>query len=79
VQKVLQDLAAQSKHRYVGPFEMAVIHAGLRQNRDALDDLEKAYEERSLSAQALRFDPRLSQVRDEPRFHEFVRRIGLTF
>jgi tetratricopeptide (TPR) repeat protein len=79
VQKVLQDLAAQSKHRYVGPFEMAVIHAGLRQNRDALDDLEKAYEERSLSAQALRFDPRLSQVRDEPRFHEFVRRIGLPF
>jgi hypothetical protein len=44
-----------------------------------LDDLEKAYEERSLSAQALRFDPRLSQVRDEPRFHEFVRRIGLPF
>jgi DNA-binding winged helix-turn-helix (wHTH) protein/TolB-like protein len=79
VLKVLQDLAAQSKHRYVGPFEMAVIHAGLRQNRDALDDLEKAYEERSLSAQALRFDPRLSQVRDEPRFHEFVRRIGLPF
>jgi Tfp pilus assembly protein PilF len=79
VQKVLQDLAAQSKHRYVGPFEMAVIHAGLQQNRNALDDLEKAYAERSLSAQSLRFDPRLNHVRDEPRFHEFVRRIGLPF
>jgi DNA-binding winged helix-turn-helix (wHTH) protein/TolB-like protein/tetratricopeptide (TPR) repeat protein len=79
VQKVLQDLAAQSRHRYVGPFEMAVIHAGLRQNRNALDDLEKAYTERSLSAQSLRFDPRLTNLRNEPRFHEFVRRIGLPF
>jgi len=79
VEKALQDLGGQSKQRYVAPFEYALIHAGLGETRKAMDDLEKAYADRSLSAQALRFDPRLNNVRNEPRFHDFVKRIGLPF
>jgi DNA-binding winged helix-turn-helix (wHTH) protein/TolB-like protein/tetratricopeptide (TPR) repeat protein len=79
VQKVFQEFAAQAKHRYVGPFEFALVHAGMGENSKALDYLERAYAERSLSAQSLRFDPRLSKVRSEPRFHDFVKRIGLQF
>jgi Tfp pilus assembly protein PilF len=79
VQKTLADLAAQSKERYVAPFELALIHTGLGKSKAAIDDLEKGYQDRSLSAQSLRFDPRLDSVRSEPRFHEFVKRIGLPF
>ena len=79
VEKVMQDLAAQAKQRYVAPFEIALIQAGRGENQKAIDELEKAYTHRSLSGQALRFDPRLNRVRNEPRFHAFVKRIGLPF
>jgi DNA-binding winged helix-turn-helix (wHTH) protein/TolB-like protein len=79
VHKVIAQLATQGTHRYVAPFETALIHAGLGENDKAIDDLEKAYAERSLSAQALRFDPRLSAVRAKKRFHDFVKGIGLPF
>ena len=78
-QKTMQELAAQTRHRYVGPYEIALVHAGQGENRKALEDLEKAFAERSLSAQCLRFDPRLKKVRNEPGFREFVKRIGLPF
>ncbi|HYL37698.1 MAG TPA: winged helix-turn-helix domain-containing protein [Bryobacteraceae bacterium] len=75
--RVLGELDAQRRQRYVAPFELAVIHAGMGDKIAALDDLEKAYAERSLSAQSLRFDPRLSKVRAEPRYREFAKRLGL--
>lgn len=79
VRKTLQDMAAQSRQRYVGPFEYALVHAGQGETKKALGDLAKAYEDRSLSAQSLRFDPRLNNVRNETEFHDFVKRIGLPF
>lgn len=79
VQRVLRDLAQQSKQRYVAPFDFALIHAGRGENHEAMRELERAYSERSLSAQALRFDPRLEKLRNEPRYQEFVKRIGLPF
>jgi hypothetical protein len=42
-----------------------------------VEDLEQAYADRSLSAQSLRFDPRLKNVRGEPRYREFEKRLGL--
>jgi hypothetical protein len=60
-----------------GPFELALTHAGAHENGKALEDLLQAYGECSLSAQSLLFDPRLSDVRDEPPGRAFVRRLGL--
>jgi TolB-like protein/DNA-binding winged helix-turn-helix (wHTH) protein/tetratricopeptide (TPR) repeat protein len=79
VRKVLQLLAERARHAYVSPYETALVFAGLGQNDKALECLEKAYAERSLSAPFLRFDPRLANVRRYPRFQDFVRRIGLSF
>ncbi len=76
-QEAIQKLVQQAKQRYVAPFEIALIHAGLGETNQTLDDLEKGYRERSLSAQSLRFDPRLNEVRASPRFRDFTRRIGL--
>src|SRR5579872_6850003 len=74
-QQVLDEMRAQ-KH-YVSPFDFAVIHAGLGYHRRALADLERAYKERSLSAQSLRFDPRLNDLRGDPDYREFAKRLGV--
>ncbi len=77
-QKILQSIAGQSSRAYISPYQVAIVHAGLGEKEKAIDDLEKAYAERSLSASFLRFDPRLNDLRAEPRFQDFARRIGLT-
>lgn len=74
-QRVLDDLRARKE--YVSPFDFAVIHAGLGYDRRALAELEQAYKERSLSAQSLRFDPRLNDLRRDPDYHEFAKRLGV--
>jgi DNA-binding winged helix-turn-helix (wHTH) protein/tetratricopeptide (TPR) repeat protein len=71
----LDELSKQ--HRYVSPFQRAVIYAGLGKNDQALSELEKAYNERSMAPVRLRCDPRLNGLRSEPRFRDFVRRVGL--
>jgi DNA-binding winged helix-turn-helix (wHTH) protein/TolB-like protein/Flp pilus assembly protein TadD len=73
----LRKLDELSKHKYVSPFQRAVIYAGLGQNDQAFSELEKAYDERSLSPVVLRCDPRLNGLRSEPRFRDFMRRVGL--
>lgn len=78
-QKVLQLLAQQSQHAYVSPYEMALVYVGLGQKDKALENLQKAYAARSLSAPSLRFDPRLTDLRKEPGFQDFARSIGLAF
>jgi len=77
--KMLQAIAEQSSRGYVSPYQLAIVHAGLDEKNKAIDELEKAYAERSLSAAVLRFDPRLSNLRAEPRFQDFARRVGLSF
>ena len=73
----LRKLDELSKHKYVSPFQKALIFAGLGQNDQALAELEKAYNERSLPPVALKCDPRLNGLRSEPRFRDFTRRVGL--
>lgn len=58
-------------------YSIALIYAGLGEKDKAISYLEKAYDEHSLGPAWLRFDPRLDNLRQEPRFQDFVRRIGL--
>jgi tetratricopeptide (TPR) repeat protein len=76
-ENTLRKLDELSKQKYVSPFQKALIYAGLGQNDRALSELEKAYNERSLLPVALRWDPRLNGLRSEPRFRDFMRRVGL--
>jgi tetratricopeptide (TPR) repeat protein len=76
-QRLLQSLDRRANQGYVAPFEYALIHAGLGQADRALEDLRRGYQERSLSAQALKFDPRLGSVRRQAGYREFTKRIGL--
>lgn len=77
--KALQLIAERSGHAYVSPYETALVFAGLGQNDKAIECLKKAYTERSLSAPSLRFDPRLANVREQPRFQDLVHSVGLSF
>jgi hypothetical protein len=76
---MLLSLAEQSSRTYISPYQLGLVHAGLGEKEKAVDDLERAYAERSLPAPFLRFDPRLNNLRAEPRFQDFARRIGLSF
>jgi DNA-binding winged helix-turn-helix (wHTH) protein/tetratricopeptide (TPR) repeat protein len=76
-ENTLRRLDEFTRHKYVTPFQKAVIYAGLGKNDEALKFLEKAYSERSLSPVSLRWDPRLNELRGDPRFQDFMRRTGI--
>lgn len=74
---VLLELEAVGKKRLVSPFFIALVHVGLGENREALNWLEKAYEERSGSIRYLKVEPRLKGLRGEPQMQDMMRRVGL--
>lgn len=57
--------------------DRAAIYAKLGEKNSALDDLEKAWKERSPWMENLNVDPEWDNMRSEPRFQELVRKVGL--
>ena len=76
-QKVAEDLNELSKGRYVPAYEMALVYIGLEDKERAFEWLAKAYEERSVIPDALRFAPWFDTMRHDPRFQDLIRRMGL--
>ena len=75
--KVLDELKELSKEKRVSPGDMALLYTGLGQREQALEWLEKAYEERCGDLAYLKVDPRFDSLRSDPRFQNLLRRIGL--
>jgi TolB-like protein/Tfp pilus assembly protein PilF len=73
----LVELMEHSKKRYVSPFYVAVVFAGLTQHEKAMDWLEKAYRYRSNGLVFLKVDPDLDSLRSRPRFQDLERRMQL--
>jgi TolB-like protein/DNA-binding winged helix-turn-helix (wHTH) protein/Flp pilus assembly protein TadD len=73
--KLLNDLKKRSNPGYSHASEIAVIYAALGDTDQAMNWLEKGYEERFNPGVLLRpgFDP----LRSDPRFQDLVRRVGL--
>jgi tetratricopeptide (TPR) repeat protein len=76
-QKILQKIDEVNKRLYVSPYQKAVIYAALEKPDQALAEIGKAYNQRSLLPTSLRFDPRLNELRRDPRFQDFLRRTGM--
>ncbi|HET8670970.1 MAG TPA: protein kinase, partial [Candidatus Saccharimonadales bacterium] len=76
-QKVIVELNEQSKLRYVSPYFIAVIHAGLGEKDQAFAWLEKAYQERHPYLTLLKVEPVFDNLRSDPRFQDLLRRVGL--
>ena len=75
--RVLEQLRAISKERYVPSHHFADVYIGLGDNDQAFAWLEKAYEERSSYLTYLKVDPAFDPLRSDPRFADLVRRVGL--
>ena len=75
--QIFDDLTRQAKQKYVAPYFFAGIHVGLGENDRALEYLEKAYEEHSNWLIYLHIDPSMDDLRDDPRFQDLLRRVGL--
>ena len=75
---ILHDLERRSKDRYVSPYVLATIYAGLGEKDTAFQFLEKAYDEKSLDfAWNLKVDLRIDNLRSDPRFQDLARRVRL--
>jgi TolB-like protein/DNA-binding winged helix-turn-helix (wHTH) protein/Tfp pilus assembly protein PilF len=74
---VLEGLSQPSSGRYVSPYAVALVDAGLGDRDQALAWLDKAYEERSDYMPYLGLEPMLDPLRSDPRFGALVRRVGL--
>ena len=76
--QALNQLFSLSKQKYVTPYGVALVYAGLGEKEQAFEWLNKAYDERSHWLVWLKLDPRWDNLRPDPRFAKLVRRIGLT-
>jgi tetratricopeptide (TPR) repeat protein len=73
----LVELMEKAKSRYVSPFYVAIVYAGLGEHQKAMDWLEKAYRYRSNGLVFLKVDPDLDTLRSQPRFQDLQRRMHL--
>jgi serine/threonine protein kinase/tetratricopeptide (TPR) repeat protein len=69
---LLNDHTATARERYISPYDIAVIHAGLGNKGEAISHLQAAIIDRSPWMVFLRVDPRLDGLRDEPAFAEIA-------
>lgn len=76
-QESLHELREMSKRGYVSPYLFAVVYAGLGDKEQAYVWLEKAYEERSFFLIWLKVEPRFDSLRNDTRYKDLLRRIGL--
>jgi len=74
--KLIDELKELSKQRYVPPYSIGIIYAGLGEKDEAFDWLEKAYADRSPWLVWLKVDPMLKSLRSDPRFTAVLRRVN---
>jgi TolB-like protein/Tfp pilus assembly protein PilF len=75
--QLLDDLTNLAKQKYVAPYYFAGVHAGLGEYDRAIEYLEKSYEEHCHWLIYLHIDPGMDGLRDDQRFQNLLRRVGL--
>jgi len=73
----LKKLEAMTQTLRPDPVAMAMAYLGVGNNDAALSSLERAYAQRSNLLTALKVEPVYDPLRDDPRFQELLRRVGL--
>jgi Flp pilus assembly protein TadD len=74
---ILEELLARAERETVDFTSVAVIYAGLGDTDNALLYLEKACDARGMTGMLMKPDPRLDQLRSEPRFQKLLRQMNL--
>ncbi|HEX7961779.1 MAG TPA: hypothetical protein VF493_17790, partial [Terriglobales bacterium] len=70
-------LKTAAQKRYVPATYFGMLYAGVGEKSEALNWLEKAYDERADGLTWLKVDPMLDDLRPDPRFQKLLKRIGL--
>lgn len=76
-QSILARLKKASRDHYISPYQTGLIYASLGQPDEALEWLERAYNDRFWMMAFLKVDPRWDSLRSNPRFIDILRRTGL--
>ena len=77
-EQVLRDLEELAKQRYVSPANRATVYLGLGEKEQALDWLEKAYEDRDPIFWWINGDQLYDGLRSAPRFEALVQKVERT-
>ncbi len=75
--KILTELKKAFEKRYLAPYWLAIVYAGLDEKDAAFEWLEKAYEERDVWLVWAKVEPRFDNLQSDPRFPKFLHRLGL--
>lgn len=76
-EQILRDLQNRPRDKEASPYILATIYAGLGEKDKAIQFLEKASNEKSLEISwHLKADPRIDNLRADPRFQTLERRMG---
>ena len=70
-------LKERAVNRYVSPLDFARTYAHLGDTEQAFKYLEASFEDRSPGLVFLKVDTAWEKVRNDPRFAEAVKRVGL--
>ncbi len=74
---ILSHLKAEMGSRYVTPYGIALVYAGLKDRERAFEWLDKAYAERAHWLVWLKLDPRWNYIKTDKRYLALVNKIGL--
>ncbi len=75
--RVAEMLIARSHTTYVTSWQIGTLYTRAGKNDEALEWLEKAYEEHDGNMPSISIDPFFDGLRDNPRFQDLLRRMNL--
>jgi len=61
--------------KYVSPYDLAIIYTGLGEKDRAIEQLNKAYEQRAGWVIMLKVEPLFDPLRSDPRFAQLLQRL----
>ena len=67
----------RGKQKYVSPYDLAVLYTGLGEKDRAIEQLNKAYDDRAGWIINLKVEPLFDPLRSDPRFADLLRRMKL--
>ena len=74
---MLNEAKERLKQRYDTPYFLALAYVVLGERDQAINWLERCYEERANLLVHLNVDPALDRLRPDPKFQDLLGRIGL--
>jgi tetratricopeptide (TPR) repeat protein len=75
-EKILEDLKNPNRQPFFPNYGISIVYLGLGQLEDALDWLERAYEQREDALTSIKVNPRLDPLRSNPRFETLLKKMA---